>query len=39
MFEQNLLMRNLLISENVVGGTEIQIAEHTISIQVTPVNR
>nr|WP_281285232.1 DUF5915 domain-containing protein [Psychrobacillus soli] len=39
MFEQNLLMRNLVMNENVVRGTEIQIADHIISIQLTPVNR
>lgn len=38
MFQQNLLMRNLLMTEETVEGEELQIANHTISLQITPTN-
>ncbi|MFJ8064467.1 isoleucine--tRNA ligase [Psychrobacillus sp. NPDC096426] len=36
--QKNLLMRNLLITENAIEGTAIKIASHTILLQITPVN-
>lgn len=36
MLQQNLLMRNLTFSENLLEGTEIKIASHTVLLQLTP---
>lgn len=38
MLQQNLLMRNLLLKETISEGTEINIANHSISLQIIPVN-
>ncbi|MFF2752901.1 isoleucine--tRNA ligase [Psychrobacillus sp. NPDC058041] len=36
MLQQNLLMRNLLLTENTPVETEMKIANHTISLQIMP---
>ncbi|QFF99034.1 isoleucine--tRNA ligase [Psychrobacillus glaciei] len=38
MLQQNLLMRNLLITNNTLEGTELTIGSHTIAIEVTTVD-
>lgn len=36
MLQQNLLMKNLTFSESQVDGPEIEIANHTVLLQLTP---
>ncbi|TQR20628.1 isoleucine--tRNA ligase [Psychrobacillus vulpis] len=38
MLQQNLLMRKLQIKDNIEEGTEMTIANHKVSLQITPAN-